>query len=111
MIRWGVTAARWMAEDVETAKKGASASKKSLRSPDLYPASPIFTAPGGWWSSQRPDRHVNRFPRTPEEARAAVRAAGDLGSPEVKIMCDAMGGGRVPLPPPSRVPGDLCAPL
>ncbi|MGH9442938.1 MAG: amidohydrolase family protein [Thermoanaerobaculia bacterium] len=98
MIRWGVTAARWMSEDVERSRKGALASRKSLQSPDLFPASPIFTAPGGWWSAEGPDRNLNRFPSSAAEAREAVRTARRLGSSEIKIMDDDMGWCRDPLP-------------
>jgi imidazolonepropionase-like amidohydrolase len=111
MIRWGVTAARWMAEDVAKSGKRALASKKSLRSPDLFPASPIFTAPGGWWSSEGPDRNLNRFPSTPEEARDSVRAAKRLGSAEIKIMDDDMAWCRDPLPRLPQIRPDVLTAL
>ena len=111
MIRWGVTAARWMAEDVEKSRKRALSSRSSLESPDLFPASPIFTAPGGWWSSQGPDRRLNRFPTTPEEARESVRAAKRLGSAEIKIMDDDMGWCRDPLARLPQIRPDVLAAL
>ncbi len=98
MVRWGVTSARWMAEDVEASRKHAASSKKSTGSPDLFPAAPIFTAPGGWWSTEGPDRNLDRLPKSPEEAREAVRRAKALGSAEIKIMDDDMGWCRDPLP-------------
>ena len=111
MIRWGVTSVRWMAEDVEASRKRAVASKKSLRSPDLFPSAPIFTIAGGWWSSEKPDRRVNRFPRDPEEAREAVRAAKGLGGAEIKIMDDDMGWCRDPLPRLPQIAPDVLSAL
>ena len=111
MVRWGITAARWMAEDAAKAKKRALSSRSALQSPDLFPAAPIFTAPGGWWSSQGPDRNLNRFPGSPEEARAAVRAAKRLGSVEIKIMDDDMGWCRDPLAPLPQIRSDVMAAL
>jgi imidazolonepropionase-like amidohydrolase len=107
MVRWGVTAARWMTEDVAESRKRAAKSKGARESPDLFPSAPIFTAPGGWWSSEPRDRHLNRFPKTPEEAREAVRAAGQLGSAEIKIMDDDMDWCRDPLPRLPKIAADV----
>jgi imidazolonepropionase-like amidohydrolase len=98
MIRWGVTAARLMAEDVSRARAFALRSLSKRRSPDFFPAAPIFTAPGGWWSSQSRDSHLDRFPATAGAARAAARKARDLGAAEIKVMNDDMGWCRDPLP-------------
>jgi imidazolonepropionase-like amidohydrolase len=111
MIRWGVTAARWMAEDVAASRKRALASRRGSQSPDLFPAAPIFTAPGGWWSSQSPDRHLNRFPKSADEAREAVRKAKELGSAEIKIMDDDMGWCRDPLPRLPQIQSDVFSAL
>jgi imidazolonepropionase-like amidohydrolase len=98
MIRWGVTAARLMAEDSAKAHRVATRSRSRVHSPDFYPAAPIFTARGGWWSEQPPDAHLDRFPADPESARLSVDRARQLGSDEIKIMDDDMGWCRDPLP-------------
>lgn len=98
MIRWGVTAARLMEEDSARAVRLAARSRASLRAPDFFPAAPIFTARGGWWSEEPPDSHLDRFPPDPAAARQAVDAARRLGSAEIKIMNDDMGWCRDPLP-------------
>ena len=98
MIRWGVTSARLMAERVEAAGTLARRSRNRTRTPDFFPAAPIFTAPGGWWSSEPADPKVDRFPRDAASARAAVDRAKALGSSEIKIMDDDMGWCRDPLP-------------
>jgi imidazolonepropionase-like amidohydrolase len=103
MIRWGVTSARLMAEDVVKARKSAQQSRSLLHSPDFFPAAPIFTVPGGWWSEEPPDRHLDRFPQTPEAARTAVARARELGSSEIKIMDDDMAWCRDPLPRLPRI--------
>jgi imidazolonepropionase-like amidohydrolase len=99
MLRWGVTTVRLMAEDVRTARALAEASAKSDAIPDVFPAAPIFTAPGGWWDQgEPPDASLDRTPADPEAARRAVRAAKELGSREVKLMLDDMGWCRDPAP-------------
>jgi imidazolonepropionase-like amidohydrolase len=99
MLRWGVTTVRLMAEDVRTARALAEASAKSDAIPDVFPAAPIFTAPGGWWDQgEPPDASLDRTPADPEAARRAVRAAKELGSREVKLMLDDMGWCRDPVP-------------
>jgi imidazolonepropionase-like amidohydrolase len=100
MLRWGVTAVRLMAEDVAAARGLAvRAREPGSGMPDVFPASPIFTRRGGWWGQDEPpDAHVDRFPGTPEEARAAVRAAKRLGSLEIKVMLDDMAWCRAPQP-------------
>ena len=76
MLRWGVTSVRLMAEDAGEAAAAAKNSRKRTDVPDLFPAAPIFTAAGGWFADgERTDPNLNRFPATPEEARAAVRQA------------------------------------
>jgi imidazolonepropionase-like amidohydrolase len=99
MLRWGVTSARLMAEDVEAAARLAAATRARTDVPEVFPAAPIFTAKGGWWDQgQPPDSSLDRFPDTPERARASVRRAKTLGSAEIKLMLDDMGWCRDPLP-------------
>jgi imidazolonepropionase-like amidohydrolase len=112
MLRWGVTSARLMAEDVAAAERMASASRRRQDVPEVFPAAPIFTVKGGWWDEGNPpDSHLNRFPATPEEARAAVRRARELGSAEIKLMLDDMSWCRAPKPPLARVRADVAAAL
>jgi imidazolonepropionase-like amidohydrolase len=112
MLRWGVTSVRLMAEDVAAAGRLASDSRKRLDVPEVFPAAPIFTTKGGWWDEGNPpDSHLNRFPATPEEARAAVRRARELGSAEIKLMLDDMSWCRAPKPPLARVKADVAAAL
>lgn len=97
MLRWGVTSVRLMAEDVRIASALAKASSKSDAIPDVFPAVPIFTAPGGWWDQgEPPDASLDRTPSDPESARRAVRTARDVGSREIKLMLDDMGWCRDP---------------
>jgi imidazolonepropionase-like amidohydrolase len=100
MLRWGVTSVRLMAEDVAAAGRLAERSRyPGSRFPDVFPAAPIFTAKGGWWDQGEPaDSNLNRFPGTPEEARAAVRKAKAFGSSEIKLMLDDMAWCRAPKP-------------
>lgn len=100
MLRWGVTSARLMAEDTAAARRLAKTSGTRADIPEVFPAAPIFTAKGGWWDQGEPaDPNVNRFPATPEQARASVRRAGELGSAEIKLMLDDMAWCRAPKPP------------
>ena len=100
MLQWGVTAVRLMAEDVVASRAlAARAARAGSGMPDIFPSAPIFTAKGGWWDQgQSPDANLDRFPGTPDEARAAVRKAGALGAQEVKLMLDDMAWCRAPLP-------------
>lgn len=112
MLRWGVTSARLMAEDVAAAERMAAASRWRNDIPEVFPAAPIFTARGGWWDQgQPPDGHVNRFPATPEEARAAVAAAKSLGSVEIKLMLDDMAWCRASKPTLPRMKADVAKAL
>lgn len=112
MLRWGVTSVRLMAEDVAAAERMASDSRGRSDIPEVFPAAPIFTIKGGWWDEGNPpDSHLNRFPATPEEARAAVRRARELGSAEIKLMLDDMSWCRAPRPPLARVTADVAAAL
>jgi imidazolonepropionase-like amidohydrolase len=100
MLRWGVTSVRLMAEDAAASR---ALSRRSLAPgsglPDVIPAAPIFTAKGGWWDEgHQADSEVDRFPSTPEAARAAVRRAASLGIGEIKLMRDDMAWCRAPLP-------------
>lgn len=103
MLRWGVTSVRLMAEDVASAEQLAASSRTRQDVPEVFPAAPIFTVAGGWWASQPPDSRLDRFPETPEKARASVRKAKALGSREIKLMLDDMAWCRAPLPALPRV--------
>jgi imidazolonepropionase-like amidohydrolase len=99
MLRWGVTSARLMAEDVGEARALAKASGSRTDIPQLFPAAPIFTTKGGWWDEGMPrGAGVDRFPSTPAEARAAVKDAKALGAAEIKLMVDDMAWCRAPKP-------------
>jgi imidazolonepropionase-like amidohydrolase len=99
MLRWGITTVRLMAEDVAKASALARSSRMRTDIPELIPAAPIFTAAGGWWDQgEPPDANLDRTPETAEAARAAVRAAKELGSREIKLMFDDMGWCRDPAP-------------
>jgi imidazolonepropionase-like amidohydrolase len=112
MLRWGVTSVRLMAEDVAAAERIASASRRRQDIPEVFPAAPIFTVKGGWWDEGNPpDSHLNRFPATPEEARAAVRRARELGSAEIKLMLDDMSWCRAPKPLLARMKENVAASL
>ena len=104
MLRWGVTSVRLMAEDVRVGRALSEASSKSKAIPDVFPAAPIFTAPGGWWDQgEPPDASLDRTPSDPESARRAVRTARELGSREVKLMRDDMAWCRDPTPRLPRI--------
>ncbi|MEO8430294.1 MAG: amidohydrolase family protein [Acidobacteriota bacterium] len=111
MLRWGVTSARLMAEDVGSSRTLAKASGARSDAPEVFPAAPIFTVAGGWWSAQPPDAGLDRFPATPDEARASVRKAKALGSTEIKLMLDDMAWCRAPLAPLVRVRADVASAL
>ena len=112
MLRWGVTSARLMKEDVAEAARVAAASRRRLDIPEVFPAAPIFTARGGWWDAGNPpDKNLNRFPVTPSEARAAVREARRLGTGEIKLMLDDMAWCRSPKPALPRMKADIAAAL
>jgi len=100
MLRWGVTSVRLMAEDVSSAEALARASRNRSDIPDVLPAAPIFTAPGGWWAQgESPDSHLDRYPSEPAGARESVRRAKGLGSTEIKLMLDDMDWCRAPQKP------------
>ena len=104
MLNWGITTVRLMAEDTAAASALAKASATRNDIPEVVPAAPIFTTKGGWWDQgEPPDSHLNRFPATPDEARAAVREAKALGSREIKVMLDDMAWCRAPKTPFPRV--------
>jgi imidazolonepropionase-like amidohydrolase len=112
MLRWGVTTVRLMAEDVIGAEKLAAASRERRDIPEVFPAAPIFTAKGGWWDQgEPPDTNVDRFPATPEAARAAVRRTKALGSREIKLMLDDMRWCRAPKPPLPRMKPEVAKAL
>lgn len=111
MLRWGVTSVRLMAEDVASSAALAAKSRSRPDVPDVFPAAPIFTTKGGWWSSQPPDSNLDRMPATPEAARESVRKAKALGSREIKLMLDRMRWCRAPLPELPRMSAPVAAAL
>ena len=111
MLRWGVTSVRLMGEDAGKTVQAAKAARARTDIPELFPSAPIFTAKDGWWADQPADPNVNRFPGTPEEARAAVRQAAALGVREIKLMLDDMGWCRDPKPRLARLEAPVAAAL
>jgi len=112
MLRWGVTSVRLMAEDAAAAGKLEADSRTRADIPQVFPAAPIFTTRGGWWDQgQPPDRSLNRFPATPEEARRSVQRARDLGSREIKLMLDDMAWCRAPRPALPRMSPEIAKAL
>ena len=112
MLRWGLTSVRVMAEDSAAAAKLAAASRTRTDIPDVFPAAPIFTAKGGWWDQgEPPDAGLDRFPDTPQRARASVRRAKTLGSAEIKLMLDDMRWCRDPLTPLPRMTPEVAKAL
>jgi imidazolonepropionase-like amidohydrolase len=112
MLAWGVTSVRLMAEDVAASGRLARASGDRTDIPEVFPAAPIFTTRGGWWDQGHPaDASLDRFPATPEAARASVRRAKALGAVEIKLMLDDMAWCRAPKPPLARVGPDVAAAL
>lgn len=112
MLRWGVTSVRLMAEDAAAAHALALASRDRRDIPEVFPAAPIFTAKSGWWDQGEPaDTHLDRFPKTAEAARSAVRKARKLGSAEIKLMLDDMAWCRDPKPRLPRMKPRVAAAL
>ena len=112
MLRWGVTSARLMAEDVAAARELAKTSRDRADIPEVFPAAPVFTTKGGWWDQGQPsDRNLNRFPATPREARASVRRAKALGAAEIKLMLDDMAWCRASKPSLPRVAPNIAKAL
>jgi imidazolonepropionase-like amidohydrolase len=112
MLNRGVTSVRLMAEDVAAAHALAVTSRESRDIPEVFPAAPIFTAKGGWWDQGEPaDTRLDRFPKTAEAARGAVRKAKELGSTEIKLMLDDMSWCRAPKPPLPRMKPEVAKAL
>ncbi len=108
MLRWGVTSARLMAEDVEVAQALAKASQDRTDIPQLFPAAPIFAARGGWWDEGMPGGGgLDRFPATAADARAAVGKAKALGAAEIKLMLDDMSWCRAPKAPLAKMAPEI----
>jgi imidazolonepropionase-like amidohydrolase len=100
-LAWGVTSVNCMYENSDTALERESWSQRdTTRAPRIFAAAPVFTAKGGWWEGDGfpVDPSVDRFPETPDEARAAVRALNAKGIRRIKLMVDDMGWCRDPLP-------------
>ena len=112
MLAWGVTSVRLMAEDVAASQRLARVSGDRADIPEVFPAAPIFTTRGGWWDEGHPaDPSLDRFPATPDAARASVRRAKALGAVEIKLMLDDMAWCRAPKPPLAKVRPDVVAAL
>ena len=112
MLAWGVTSVRLMAEDVAASQRLARVSGDRDDIPEVFPAAPIFTTRGGWWDEGHPaDPSLDRFPATPDAARASVRRARALGAVEIKLMLDDMAWCRAPKPPLAKVRPDVVAAL
>jgi imidazolonepropionase-like amidohydrolase len=100
-LAWGVTSVNCSYENADTALQRESWSQRdTARSPRIFASAPVFTTAGGWGEGDgvTPDPGVNRFPATPEEARAAVRALNAKGIRRLEIVYDDMGWCRDPLP-------------
>ena len=112
MLAWGVTSVRLMAEDVAASQRLARVSGDRADIPEVFPAAPIFTTRGGWWDEGHPaDPSLDRFPATPDAARASVRRAKALGAVEIKLMLDDMAWCRAPKPPLAKIRPDVVAAL
>lgn len=100
-LAWGVTSVNCIYENTDTAlQREAWSQADTLRAPRIFATAPVFTAAGGWWEGDGfpVDPGIDRFPATPEEARAAVRALNAKGVRRIKLMVDDMGWCRDPLP-------------
>lgn len=100
-LRWGVTSVNCMYENTDTAlEREVWSLSDTVRAPGIYATATVFTVKGGWWEGDGfpVDPKVDRFPETPEEARAAVRALHAKGITRMKLMVDDMGWCRDPLP-------------
>jgi imidazolonepropionase-like amidohydrolase len=99
MLAWGVTSVAASYPTVDAALEAERwTAADSSRAPQVYAAAPIFTAPGGWTAEEGPDTTVNRFPATPDEARAMVRAVRMRGIRRIRIAYDAMTWSRDSMP-------------
>ena len=100
-LAWGITSVNCIYENSDTAiEREAWSQSDTLPSPRIYATAPVFTMKKGWWEGDGfpPDSGVNRFPETPDEARAAVRALHAKGISRISLMVDDMGWCRDPLP-------------
>ncbi len=110
LLAWGVTSANCMFESTDQAlemeKRTAS---DTIHSPQIYATAPIFTCEHGWWWGEGfpIDSTINRFPKTPDEAREQVRKVKAKGIKRIKIMYDDMGWCRDSLPRLSKMDKDI----
>lgn len=89
MLAWGVTSVSAVYPTVDEALAAERLSAlDTARTPQIYAMAPVFTAPGGWTAGAGADTTINRFPSTPEEARAAIRALRYRGIKRVRIVYD-----------------------
>jgi imidazolonepropionase-like amidohydrolase len=99
MLAWGVTSVGATFATIDAALDAERwTAADSSRAPQVYAAAPVFTAPGGWSAEDGPDTTVNRFPATPDEARAMVRAVRMRGIRRIRIAYDAMTWSRDSVP-------------
>jgi imidazolonepropionase-like amidohydrolase len=100
-LAWGITSVNCIYENSDTAlDREAWSQRDTTRAPRIFATAPVFTVKGGWWEGDGfpVDPTVDRFPETPGEARAAVRALNARGIRRIKLMFDDMGWCRDPLP-------------
>ncbi len=109
LLAWGVTSANCMFESTDEGKAiEIQTLPDTSRSPRIFPVAPIFTAQHGWWGEGfPPDTAVNRFPKTPEEARAQIAKVKAKGISRIKLMYDGMGWCRDPLAPLEKMNPDV----
>jgi imidazolonepropionase-like amidohydrolase len=114
MLAWGVTSVNCMFESTDQAlAMEKMTSSDTMHSPQVYATAPIFTCEGGWWHGEgfAIDSTVNRFPKTPDEAREAVRRVKAKGIKRIKLMYDDMGWCRDPLPKLQQMTPEIMAAL
>jgi len=114
MLAWGVTSVNCMFESTDQAlAMEKMTANDTVHSPQIYATAPIFSCKGGWWEGDGfpIDSSINRFPETPDQARAAVRKAKEKGIKRIKLMYDDMSWCRDPLPRLAKVTRDVAAAL
>ncbi len=100
-LAWGVTSVNCLYENPDTAlEREAWSRSDTLGVPRIYASAPVFTVRGGRGEGDGfpPDSGSNRFPESPDEARAAVRALHAKGISRITLIVDDMGWCRDPHP-------------
>lgn len=101
MLAWGVTSANCMFESTDKAVELTRLTlQDTSRSPQIYATAPIFSVEHGarYGEGYPLDSSLNRFPATPEEARAQVRKARASGVKRIELVYDSMEWCRDGLP-------------